>query len=104
MKYECSDRLNAAEVIARNTYRRINETAVDFFRDLGGVDNLPEGFDVSGEGWVELQDQIDAAAKEFNIEKTIELCQSYDRRALAYFERWRKKLEKRNGNSNTTNS
>lgn len=94
MKYECLERLNAAEVIARNTYRKINETVVDFFRDLGGVNNLPEAFDVSGERWVDLQNQIDETAKAFNIEQTIELCQQYETRALAYFERWRKKLDK----------
>jgi hypothetical protein len=95
LKYACIEPLNAAEVIARATYRRINDSITDFFRDLGGVENLPAAFDVTNEGWVEAQRQIDEAAAAFDIEKTIKLCQEYERRALAYFDRWRKKLAKK---------
>jgi hypothetical protein len=99
LKYGCLEPLNGAQVIARNTYGRINDSIADFFRDLGGVENLPAAFDVTDEGWLQMQREIDEAAAAFNIEKTVKLCQEYDRRASAYFDRWRKKLEKQNGHS-----
>lgn len=94
MKHRCVEHLNAAQILARAAYRRINDTAVDFFSDLGGLKNLPAEFDVNSEGWLEVERLIDEAAAAFEIEKTIQLCQQYERRALAYFEAWRKRLGK----------
>jgi len=95
LRYLSLQRLNPAQVIARATYRRINDSVVDFFRDLGGVENLPKDFDVNGEGWVEAETRIDAVAQAGEIDKTIQLCREYECRALVYFGAWRKKLEKR---------
>lgn len=95
MKYLYLEPLNPAQAIARATYLRINDVATDWFREFGGVSQLPESFDVSGEGWLEAERQIDEAAKEGNIELTSNLCEQYQKRALAYFEGWRKKLRAR---------
>jgi hypothetical protein len=97
LRYLSMKPLNTAQIMARAAYRRINDSAVDFFRDLGGVENLPEGFNVSDEGWLNTEREIDKAAQEFNIEKTLRLCREYERRALAYFQAWRKKIEKQKG-------
>lgn len=94
MKHKCVEHLNSAQIMARAAYRRINDTFVDFFRDLGGCENLPSEFDVSGEGWIEAERLIDEAAQLGEIEKTIALCRQYERRALAYFDAWRKRLGK----------
>lgn len=92
-------RLSPAQRIAQAAYLRINDTLVDWFRDLGGCDNLPTAFDLGGEGWLEAERAIEEAAAAEDIEKTTALCQAYEKRALAYFEAWRKKLEKQNGAS-----
>jgi len=95
LKHKCTEHLNAAQILARASYKRINDAAVEFFRDLGGADKLPKGFDVHSEGWQEAEQQIDEVAAAFDIEKTVNLCHAYERRAMAYFAAWRKKLEKR---------
>ena len=99
MKYPYLEPRNPAQIVARDTYLRINDTAVDWFRALGGFENLPASFDIGGEAWLEAERQIDEAAKENDVEQATALCRAYEKRALAYFDAWRKKLQKQNGAS-----
>ena len=57
--HDILEHLNPAQFLARQSYRRINDSITEFFRDIGGVEQLPAAFDVTNEGWVELQEQIE---------------------------------------------
>ena len=86
--------LSEAESAARETYCQVDALVVEFVRELGGWQSLPEGFDVGGSGWFEAEAAIDAAAGRGDLSATRNLCAAYLARVERYLSQWRAKAQR----------
>src|SRR5262245_23667184 len=74
------------------TYRAVNDSLLDFLRELGGVSELPEAFTMNVDAMRRLERRIDRAVAAGNLKQTEDLCGQYKRRFDACLERWRKQV------------
>lgn len=80
--------------IAAFAYREVSDAVSQFVRDLAHAKHeLPDAFDVSSAGWLELEARIDAACGAQDLDTLLNACSEYRQRAARYLDGWRKKLE-----------
>ncbi len=80
--------------IAVYALRDVADQVVLFVRDLGLADKeLPEAFDVIGDGWKDAERRIDDACAARNLTALCDACSEYRQRAARFLNAWRKKLE-----------
>lgn len=80
--------------IAVYALRDVADQVVLFVRDLGLADKeLPEAFDVTGDGWKEAERRIDDACAARDLDALCTACSEYRQRAARFLNAWRKKLE-----------
>lgn len=81
-----------AELVASTTYGKVNTAFVQFVRELGGFDNLPDAFDINSEQMKAAEREIDETAAAGKITETADLCRAYEQRFHRYLDAWRAKL------------
>lgn len=79
--------------IAVYALRDVGDQVTLFIRDLGlAGKELPDEFDVTGDGWKEAERRIDAACAARDLDALCSACSEYRQRAERFLNAWRKKL------------
>lgn len=79
--------------IAVYALRDVGDEVMWFIRDLGQAGKeLPEEFDVTGDGWKEAERRIDDACAARDLETLCNACSEYRQRAARFLNAWRVKL------------
>lgn len=98
--------MNQARIVAKPYILRINKSVEMFIafvlariaaeqqQAAASVwDLMPQGFDISSEGWRTMEEKIEDSIAEGDIALAESLCKQYEERATKYLDGWREKLK-----------
>lgn len=87
---------------AKQHLSRVSDAVSEFLAFVLGYgcadawENVPQGFDISSAGWLEMERKIEDAIAEDNVALVKRLGQEYERRANAYLDKWREMISQTN--------
>lgn len=76
-------------------FRRANAKIVALVGEMGGWEQLPEKFKVSGDSWEEIESRITQASNDGKWWDVIDIGDDYLRRVDTFCDNWRKQMEKK---------
>jgi hypothetical protein len=79
------------------TFRSANESLRAFVAEVGGWDKLPPKFTLNVPAMNALEDGIEQAITDGDLQKTEDLCDQYRARFTSYLDGWRRIVAKAKG-------